>query len=239
MRCVFKLLLLCFFYLNLLNSSIFLSWQFNRTSDYFYPFLYEQLDVSDHIDRYTPLNQFRKGYSDVGKQEHLRVFSELVDIIHNHGIGLKDIKYYDQQGEMVSSLLSDDEIEHLKELSVIFSTFSWIGLMSLAVIIVMVSLSLRGKFHIPRFKYPLIMKISAIFLVIMTLVIINFDRVFHLCHIIFFNDSRWMFSANESLLVILTKSPEFFAVSALLISVPGICLCLCFNFFLGYIKERY
>lgn len=231
-KSVVKSILLFLLAINLLVSSLFVSWQFNRSTDYFYPFFYEQLDMAGHIDFHGPRNKTKVDYHTVGMAEHVRVFSELVSMVHGHGIGLAELKYYAKSGEPIDTVLTQEEVAHMQEVASLTTIVTWLGAFSFLLSLLIIFLSWRKKITWPSFGKMSLLTVGGSLALLGVLAAIGFGRVFYQFHVAAFSEAPWMFSYHESLLVVLTRSPEYFGVMAACIALPALLLFLLLMWFL-------
>ncbi|MEM8593561.1 MAG: DUF1461 domain-containing protein [Pseudomonadota bacterium] len=239
MSALFKFTLLLIMTTNVLLSSAFFSWQVNAVNDYFYSDFYHSLDMDQHIKKYAIRNQDKMDYETVGSEEHIRVFSELVSSIHHHGIGLEDINYYGQSGDSINTLLNESEISHLYDVANLMTKFFWVGVLSCILTLILIVLSMTKRVTWPS-QRRLFGGISvAVAAVIAAFLIIGFDPIFTLMHeVLFTSGATWTFAYDESLLIVLTKSPQYFAILGLTIFVPALVLFTLLTACLSYFSRR-
>ena len=75
----------------LIICSLFISWIVLAQINFAYPALHSLMHIDQHIDKYGPQNRYKDNFELTNKPEQIRIFSEIVDAIHDDGNGLDSI----------------------------------------------------------------------------------------------------------------------------------------------------
>jgi len=218
------------FSLTLFISSILFSWIIWSKVDFAYPALHYVMGIEQHIDKYGPQNRYRKGFELTDKPEQVRLFSEIVDAIHNEGQGLKELVYFDGNGKPIRRLLRHPEVVHLKDVANLVDSFYLVSTIALAILIAVIVYMFYKKQPFPSLKQQAIGILSFSAVSTILILIIGPVKVFYALHEwVFPENHQWFFYYQESLMTVLMKAPDLFGAIAALISVLAIGIYLAIN----------
>jgi Protein of unknown function (DUF1461) len=207
-----------FFLCHLLMTAL-LSWHLLAQFHFAYPLGYQVLNLDRHIAEYAPINNYKKEFEFVSKEEHWRLFSEISDAVQNQGRGLADIDYSLKDGTK-TSLMHPAEIIHLQDVANLIDLFYSVGLIVGALSLVLIAVAYWKKALFPSIKKIFIGFMSGISLLVVFLLLIGPKKVFYWLHIkIFPEDHQWFFYYNDSLMTTLMKAPDIFAFIGVLLLV--------------------
>lgn len=203
-----------------LLSSLMLSWSVHRVYDYGYAFWYDKLEIGQHIQTYGPKNRYIEGFETLSKEEHVEVFAEIVDSVHNHGIGLEAISFRDEYG-LLQTMLRQPEVVHLKDVAHLIDLVMLIGWVCLGFALICL------VFLVPA-KVPINVPVQLSFigmwvgLAVMALLISGPENVFYQFHVwVFPEGNQWFFYYQDSLMSTLMKAPDLFGGIAVSIAALG------------------
>lgn len=206
-----------------LLAALMTSWTLHKYVDYGYGFWYDQLSIEEHIDKYGPRNRYLKGFQTLDRDEHLLLFSGIVDAVHAQGQGLEALSFTDGAGR-TKGLLREPEIVHLQDVARLIDVLSIAGGVSLLFAAVGVWY-LRSRRVVVEWKSQ--GKLFAVLLGIIGLVVmmIGPKQVFYYMHIwIFPDDHQWFFYYQESLMSTMMKAPDLFGGIAITLIGLGLFL---------------
>jgi hypothetical protein len=215
---VFSLLLLAFI------LSLYGSWMVNAQLGYGYSWLYAFYETEQHISRYAPQNKYRSGFEATTVEVHKKVFQEIVESVHDNGVGLEAINY-EYQGQSVP-LLHDAERIHLQDVANLINSIHYIAWICGGLFIIGLIVEYRHRqkqktrassLGILSVFSLLVLLITAVFLVL------GAKAVFYQLHILIFPaDHQWFFYYQDSLMSTLMKAPDLFAGIAVQIVLLGL-----------------
>jgi len=202
--------------------SLGLSWQVNKSVNFFYGFWYSQLNIAQTIKTYVPQNtQGKKDFADTSKLQHLQSFNQIVDEIHNGGNGLPTLNYQNKNNQN-RILLTKSEVIHLQDVSVLINRLRSVSAINVMLLVIIVG----GVYYIKqpepprRDKYIAVIMPSALVLIVLSA--FGFTDVFYYLHTLVFPDNhQWFFYYQESLMSSLMKAPDLFAGIAISLSVTA------------------
>ena len=194
-----------------------ISWWLLAKIDFGYPFLYQQIGVDQHIERYAPRNiKGKKHFEQTAKKERLALFHGVVKAIQNHGEGLSELSYKDKTTNKKISLFTQAEITHLQDVANLLDKLQvlvlFLGMLWLSIIIIL----WRLKQVLPGAKQ---LYISAIILLMISAAILAIgpEAIFNQLHRWVFPDNhQWFFYYEESLMSTMMKAPDLFAYIAVI-----------------------
>ncbi len=191
--------------------SFFLAWQISATSDFLYSTWYEVLDLDETIIKYSPHNKYKNGFETTEKQQHIKLFSGIVDAIQHNGDGLRQLRYTDTVTNKTEALLTDAEVIHLQDVAHLISKFIYLGVIGL-VVAGIVFISMRAKnVEISAFRHHLYGGVGTVLVLAVLVVLIGPTKIFYLGHeLIFPNNHQWFFYYEESLMSTMMKAPVLF-----------------------------
>ena len=202
-------------------GALLIAWHSLAVIDFGYSKAYSWISIQEHIHRYAPINQYRKHFETTSKEEHLRLFSEIVDSIQHGGEGLENIRY--SYNEKSITLLHQAEVIHLKDVANLIDTLYPIG-------VLMILISLLLLIVIRQLKLPppsILQAISGVGVLLtiltLTLIVVGPTELFYWLHTqIFPEGHQWFFYYQESLMTTLMKAPDLFGLMALFIGTWGL-----------------
>lgn len=208
---IHKIITNCAFSFALFIVSFYIAWQLSASTNFLYSAWYEVLDLDVVITKYAPKNKYKKGFENTNKQQHVELFSGIVEGIQNNGKGLKQLSYTSSKTKESSTLLTEAEVVHLKDVAKLVAKLEYLAVFSL-IIAVFVFLIMRIKeIAIAKFKSHLLGGIGFIFALTILIVIIGPTKIFYLGHeLIFPNNHQWFFYYEESLMSTMMKAPVLF-----------------------------
>jgi uncharacterized membrane protein len=200
-----------------------ISWQINKSADFFYSFWYQQLNIEQTITTYVPDNTFdKKDYIDTSTEQRVDNFSDIVTEIHNNGEHLAQLSYLNKNQE-VKKLLTLAEIIHLEDVSHLIQKLTLISVGNLFILLLFSIIVYQKKLYLPKIKDQLLAVVLPSLLLIVLLFLFGFTEVFYYLHTVVFPDNhQWFFYYQESLMSSLMKAPDLFAGISITLTVIGL-----------------
>lgn len=199
-----------------------ISWLGLAKADFFYPIIYDSIDIDAHIQRYAPRNQFNKmGFESTSKQERIDLFHGVVTAIHDKGNGLESLTYMarspgvskdSRSNQEQVILFTDAEVTHLKDVANLLEKVKpWI-LVALELWFLCVVWIIWKRMKLP--SSPRLFLLSLIWLVIALLVLLSGpEHIFNQLHVWAFpEENQWFFFYEDSLMSTMMKAPLLFGV---------------------------
>lgn len=213
--------------LGFVSLSLWLSFQIHVLAKYHFSFFYDFYNISEHIQKFAPQNYYKLGFDTLSKHEHVKLFSLIVDAVHQHSVKLEEIIYTVQGREI--PLLTPAEITHLKDVS---NLIIWINQLMLFILpaTLLPFLWLLHHRYYPNWFAQLAGLLLLSALIGISLFVIGAEAVFYQLHVWIFPDNhQWFFYYQESLMSTLMKAPLLFA------GIAWVILLLALVFFLSLI----
>lgn len=199
--------------ITLFLGALLISWHTLAPIDYGYSKAYQWLSIQTHINRYAPLNQFRKHFATTTTEEHERLFSEIVTSIQNSGEGLTDISYT-YNGQSIP-LLHEAEVIHLQDVAVLIDNLYPVGLAMIALSVLLMFTIYRLRLPPPGIRQATAGLGVLLLTIALALLIVGPKDLFYWLHVqIFPEGHQWFFYYQESLMTTLMKAPDLFGLMA-------------------------
>jgi len=212
-------------FFSLFMCALFIAWHSLASVNFFYSLLYEPVGIENNIALYGPKNTVRPFFQLTDKQEHVRLFTAIVDAIHNDGKGLEQLTYHTPQGHALGPFLTTAEIIHLRDVAHLIDWVNVLGASSLLMALGLFALILRRNERPPSLlRYHLIGLLGLVALIGMVL-IIGAENLFYQFHIwLFPENNQWFFYYEESLMSMFMRAPDLFAYIAVELLSIGLML---------------
>ena len=225
--------------LTTLIVSLFLSWRITNQFDYFYPFLYEQISIENHINRFAPKNsKGHQHFEHTTNEERLALFSEIVYAINHDGEGLRQLTY-SPPNHPSHKLLTEPEASHLEDVAKLFDTIFQLGLIVLAIWILLLVLGRLWKtFHLTFRKIIYASLLQALVIGLFLAIATPYQVFYQLHKLIFPPNSKWFYYYHESLMATLMKAPDLFGYIAATISLISLPIGLFLAMFLIIVCKK-
>lgn len=219
-----------------LLASLSFSWNLIAGQDYGYRWLYDLYQIEQHIDKYAPQNRYILGLDSVERQDHERMFAEIVHAIHRQGEGLEAISF--QRAGQDVSLLRQPEVVHLQDVANLVDFFQLLGLMATLIVVLLGSwLILSGSQ--PAWKQQLAILLGVVLVSTSLVLVIGPKAVFYQFHVwIFPPDHEWFFYYQDSLMTTLMKAPHVFGAIAAAILLGGLAIFAGLAYGLKHLAEQ-
>lgn len=221
------------FCISILLFSFGLSWQINKSVNFTYPMWYQVLDIDAHISKYAPQNKYNKQdfvYTD--KNQHVKLFEQVVVAINNHGENLEQISY--QINNKNKQLFTHSEVVHLQDVSNLVDTLKLVWLVNLLPLILLSLFYIKQKLYMPSTKLKVKTLIASVVVIIASFAIFGFKKIFYYLHTAVFPDNhQWFFYYQESLMSTFMKAPDLFAAMGVNLLVVGVIIFSCCYYFIN------
>jgi integral membrane protein (TIGR01906 family) len=206
--------------ISLIILSFGLSWQIHKSTDFFYSFWYQQLNIEQTITTYVPDNTFdKKDYIDTNTEQRVDNFSEIVTQIHNNGEHLAQLSYVNKNQE-VKKLLTPAEIIHLEDVSHLIRKLTLVSVGNLIILLLFSIVIYQKKLYLPKTKDQLLAVVLPCLLILALFILFGFTKLFYYLHTVIFPDNhQWFFYYQESLMSSLMKAPDLFAGISITLAV--------------------
>ncbi|AZQ84228.1 DUF1461 domain-containing protein [Colwellia sp. Arc7-635] len=255
-------LLWCAFAITLLVFSLGISWQASKEANFLYGFWYQTLEINNVISRNVPKNsQGKRDFPINDRELHEEKFAEIVTAIHQHGHGLTDIGYINNQAQS-KKLLTTSEVQHLQDVANLLdsvSRFWWINLLFLIglssiycrkpkvvtnteqqILVKHQPLSAVSISTMPTGQQKLAALVTVIILIIALLGLWGFTQVFYYLHtVVFPADHQWFFYYKDSLMASLMKAPDIFAAIAAQLLVVALLIAGGIDRFITHLQRKF
>jgi hypothetical protein len=210
-----------------LPAAAYLAWIALSAVDFLYPWLYTQLEISAHIERFGPENRYREGFELTTDAQRIALFGRIVEAINNDGRGLAALSYRPGDNAASIPLLRPPEIEHLRLVGAMVTDLRCAGLVALVLFAATV-----GILAYTRVQPTRMLRVAGIAFGIGTagtLVFASFDVTesgwFARLHDWAFPpDHQWFFYYQDSLMTTLMKAPDLFGPMA--IALAGVTVAI-------------
>ena len=204
--------------LTLFLSTLLIAWHSLTFVDFGYSKAYQWLSIQEHIQRFAPTNKYRKHFETTTKEEHLQLFSDIVDSIQQSGEGLKQIRY--QYKNKTIPLLHRAEVIHLEDVAILIDTLYPIGILMVLISILLILLIHQLKLPPPSLLQATSGLGTLLIIGAATLIFVGPKDVFYWLHTqIFPEGHQWFFYYQESLMTTLMKAPDLFGLMAAFIGI--------------------
>ena len=203
------------------------SYSILKYCDYGYEFLYDVLDINNHISEFGPKNYYKSDFEYLTKQEHVKLFSDIVHGVTASPETLSAITYLNKEGEAIP-LLRTPEVVHLQDVYNLNNAINKIAYLLMSIFIIIGSLIYRLQFSFKKSEV-LGTGLGVISIALLTIWAIGPTAIFYQFHIwVFPEGHQWFFYYQESLMSTMMKAPDLFGGIALLIillAIPLIAAC--------------
>lgn len=196
--------------------SIALAWQTLSLADFFYPQLYDALNIGAHIQRYGPQNRYRPGFETTSRAQRIRLFHGILEGVNHGGRGLAALRYRAADG-VSRTLLRRPEIVHLTDVARLLARLRLAAWTAVALLVAAVAFLLALRRRPSRGALLAGGAGCAVLLAAITLAAFDdrrggwFDR---LHEAVFPAGHQWFFYYQESLMTTLMKAPDLFGPMA-------------------------
>ena len=200
-----------------LFTSLLLAWLLLKPFDFGYKYWYDILGTGQVISKYAAQNRYGKqSFIYTNKQEHERLFGEVMYQVHHQGKGLDEIVYYSPDGQELGTLLRPAEVEHLQDVANILNI-----MFNASYVAVFIFLAFSGwliyKKKIPRLRKTALYLFITVIVLTVLVFILGPEKVFYQLHIWFFPaNHQWFFYYQDSLMVILMHGTTLFGMIAII-----------------------
>lgn len=211
--------------------ALYASWMLNAQLGYGYSWLYHAYKIDQHIEEFAPQNRFRQRFELTTEQHHKDIFQQIVNSVHNDGVGLEAITYdintSEQAPAMAVPVLHQAEIIHLQDVAHLINRIHWLAAILVCVWLALVLLSFFSKEKASK------KGMAAVFIFALSVTMILFlwvgaKEIFYQLHIwIFPPENQWFFYYQDSLMSTLMKAPDLFAGIAIQIVLLGLIFFTC------------
>ena len=192
--------------------SIWIAWQLSAQANFFYPAWYSFLNIDQTIAETMPRHLYKKDFIATDKDEHIRLFAEIVEAIQTNGEGLEQIHYYSPQGKELGVLLTESEVIHLQDVATLVSLLGWYCVAAVIYCLLVMAAIIFFRVNMPSVKNIFYSMLAVITVSVLIVLIIGAKEFFYWLHtVIFPSGHQWFFYYEESLMSTLMKAPALFA----------------------------
>ena len=212
MQTVRTCLLWALYSLTSLLLCIWLAWHLFAQINFMYPLWYSLLNIDQTIEQTAPRHSHKKHFDQTSREEHYRLFAEIVRAVQDQGKGLSQIQYRDRDGKVLDRLLTQKEVIHLTDVANFVNVLNWWNLILLVAGLLLLALMFLLRVQMPKIRNLLLTVVAVVSVGLLVLASIGFTKVFYWLHpIVFPADHQWFFYYEESLMSTLMKAPVLFA----------------------------
>jgi uncharacterized membrane protein len=197
--------------ISLFCLSFYVAWNISATTNFLYPTWYEALSLDEAISKYAPNNKLKHGFENTSKQQHVELFSGIVDAIQNNGNGLRELSYTDLKKQVTDTLLTDAEVVHLEDVANLVNKFKFLAVFGFLVALIVFVLMQVKNISIAKFSRHLLGGLGTIAVLVVLVLAVGSKKVFYVGHeLIFPNNHQWFFYYEESLMSTMMEAPALF-----------------------------
>ena len=201
--------------LSTLVAALSIAWSLFAKVDFLYPVWHEVMDLEQTIKTYGPKNRFRDHFEQTDRAEQLRLFSAIVEAIHDKGRGLEKLNYHNPQGERLGSLLTEAEILHLQDVARLVTWFHMAGWVSILLCLLLVWVLYKRHAESPTLREYLTWGGMLLILFGVIAFVMGPTNLFYQLHTIIFPDNhQWFFYYQDSLMTTMMRAPDLFGYIA-------------------------
>lgn len=196
---------------SLVYFALFSAWYISYHCGFFFPVIYGAENIAGHIEKFAPQNRHgRSDFALTDRDDHFRIFDEMLTAVENGGKGLGDIRY-SARGTGRKFLTMDEQI-HLQDVA------NLLTVLRKPVYLMAGLLILSASFMVSRRIRP--MRLVAVFFsgAVLGIVsacavaVVGFVDIFYFLHeLVFPAGHKWFFYYQDSLMSTMLKAPDSFA----------------------------
>lgn len=207
-------------------ATVWAAWHLMKSQDFHYDSLYDWMAIEQHIDVFGPQNKHFLGFDELGKAEHVQLFSDIVSAIHHHGVGLMELSF--KSSYHSQPFLTKPEVVHLQDVANLIDTLNNASLVCVVVLLVFFLLPvvrariLQQPSQLPIFNKKIVLTLYSGVIVFSLVCVFSIGptQVFYWFHEVVFPDNhQWFFYYQDSLMTTLMKAPDLFAAMTI-----GLCV---------------
>lgn len=204
--------------------SIWIGWHALAQVDFGYGVLHDKIGIDENIAKYGPKNRYKPLFHKTTKAEREQAFHEIVNAIHQQGIGLKDISY-PVNGRPVT-LLTEPEVIHLEDVAHLLDLLNKAALPLAAFWLIFTLFFIRTQ-SVPTLRTSLMTLLFGIGATLLIIAIFGATEVFYQLHVwIFPENNQWFFYYEDSLMSTMMKAPDLFGYIAIMLVTSGLIIFL-------------
>ena len=205
---------------SLVFFSLGISWKISSTVNFNYSMWYDTLSINKTISQFSPQNKFGKSsFEYTNKEQHVLLFAQIVNSIINDGNNLDTIFYRTIDNEKIK-LLTNSEIEHLKDVSILVNKLTVAWGINLLFLIAANIYCFKRAYKAPTLKIKTFIVMFILLSILAAFFINGFTKIFYYLHTLVFPDNhQWFFYYQDSLMSTLMKAPDLFEVIAIMLLV--------------------
>lgn len=182
-------------------------------------------------------------YTGIDDQELLQISERIQDYFHNENELL--IVPSKIHGRTIKNLFNPKEVDHMKDVKVLFQGVFLLQSISLIALGLLIAAQIAFR-RINGFQEIMNLIVwgsyaTLLLILIVSLgVLLTFDRIFHLFHVLSFANDFWMLDPRNDYLVAIFNQQFFFHASLLVAisSISGAFLLIAIKYFLDYLIQR-
>ena len=203
--------------------SIWIAWLVTAQVNFFYPIWYSALKIDQTIAETMPRHLYKKDFIVTDRDEHVRLFAEIVRSVQANGKGLENISYYSPDGKELGQLLTNSEIIHLQDVATLVSLLGWYCIALILFCLLMMSTIIFFRIHMPALNKLCYSMATVVIVSTLFVFAIGVKKFFYWLHTVIFPENhQWFFYYEESLMSTLMKAPALFAPVSIQLIVLGI-----------------
>ncbi|MBN1379721.1 MAG: DUF1461 domain-containing protein [Gammaproteobacteria bacterium] len=226
-------------FLSLFIGALFLAWHLLTMTDYLYSSVYNCVGIGENVATFGPQNVVRPHFELTNKQEHIRLFSNIVTAVHNDGAGLEKLTYHTPDGQVLGKFLTDAEIVHLQDVAHLVNVANALGSSALAVALLLLALLWWKNSKPPSLLRYNLRGLLVLLMLVGVILLAGSEKVFYQFHIWLFPEGhQWFFLYQESLMSMFMKAPDLFAYIAVEILIAAIVLYIGILIVINYLWSR-
>ena len=212
-------------------AALWLAWILLARVDFMYPTAYRLLDIPATLESYVPHNRHgKRNFIQTDAAEHARLFEAISHAVRNGGDGLERLRYHDTQGRVLGTLLTHEEVTHLRDVAHLVASGERAGMLALIGWLGLITLLLARRRALPGAWTLLLGSGSMLAVAGVAIWITGPVEVFYTLHRwIFPPDHPWFFYYQDSLMSSLMQAPNLFGFIGALWVFTALSLLLVLN----------
>ncbi len=214
------------------SAALWLGWLLLARADFLYPVAYRVLDIPATLEGYVPHNRHgKRDFLQTDAAEHARLFAAMAQAIRHGGEGLEALRYRAPDGRALGTLLTQDEVNHLRDVARLVGPGERAGLLAFLGWLGLVALMLARGREPPRARSLVLGSLGLLALAGAALLAVGPVEAFYALHRwIFPPDHPWFFYYQDSLMSSLMQAPRLFGFIGLLWVFTALAILLALNY---------
>lgn len=212
-------------------AALWLVWLLLAKADFLYPVAYRALDIPSTLESYVPHNRHgKRDFIRTDAAEHTRLFASMAHAVRHGGEGLETLRYHAPDGRVLGTLLTRDEVNHLRDVARLVGPGERAGLLAFLGWLALAALTLALRREPPFARGLLLGSLGLLAVAGAILLAVDPVEAFYALHRwIFPPDHPWFFYYQDSLMSSLMQAPNLFGFIGVLWVFTALAVLLALN----------